>query len=198
MRNYEILTILPGTLAENEVQPVVDTMKQMIEAEGITGVTVESAGKSRLAYPIKHIRYGYFHIFTFTAEPATITKIEQKMRLFGQILRTIIRTFDPSKRNASKGTAMFTLVSTDDEKNEGAPRSLEMSGTEQKPERAPVDEMVKIPVSAPVVAPVSEEKEVETDTEAPAKKSEDKPKEMNMQEFDKQLEAILDDKIAGL
>lgn len=178
MRNYEILTILPGTLAENEVQPVVDTMKQMIESEGISGVTVEAAGKSRLAYPIKHIRYGYFHIFTFEAKPETITKIEEKMRLFGQILRTIIRTFDPAKRDASKGS-LFTLMNTEEEKTEGREER-------EMPEVAPV-----------AAAPVAEvEKAVEN--VAPAKSGEDKPKEVDMENFDKQLEAILDDKIAGL
>lgn len=178
MRNYEILTILPGTLAENEVQPVVDTMKQMIESEGISGVAVESAGKSRLAYPIKHIRYGYFHIFTFVAKPETINKIEEKMRLFGQILRTVIRTFDPAKRDASKGS-LFTLINTEDEKTEG------------KEER-------EMPEMAPVVAAPAPEEVKAVENVAPAKKGENKPKEVDMENFDKQLEAILDDKIAGL
>ena len=198
MRNYEILTILPGTLAENEVQPVVDTIKQMIESDGIVAVNVESAGKSRLAYPMKHIRYGYFHIFTFEAEPTKIIKIEEKMRLFGQILRTIIRTFDPAKRESNRGL-MFTLTSTDDERPDGpAPRQNDNFDSNERTEKRPVDELVNMAVSAPSAAVMSEAVTPEIEAKTSAKNSEPEPKELNMQEFDKQLEAILDDKIAGL
>lgn len=175
MRNYEILTILPGTLAETEVAPVVEQMKELIQKEGVKGLEVESGGKSRLAYPMKHIRYGYFHVFTFQAEPKEINEIEKKFRLFGQVLRTIIHTFDPSKRETGK--TMISMLGIDEEREEKK---------EEIAPRMPVVEEVASPVEA---APVVEKK---------AKKSEEKAPEVNMQEFDKQLEAILDDKIAGL
>jgi small subunit ribosomal protein S6 len=175
MRNYEILTILPGTLAETEVSPVVEQMKELIQKEGVKGLEVESGGKSRLAYPMKHIRYGYFHVFTFEAEPKEINEIEKKFRLFGQVLRTIIHTFDPSKRETGK--TMISMLGIDEEREEKK---------EETVEKAPVAEKVVAPVAAPV-----EEVKV-------AAQSEEKAPEVNMQEFDKQLEAILDDKIAGL
>lgn len=175
MRHYEILTILPGTLAETEVSPLVEKMKEMIEAEGATALQVESGGKSRLAYPVKHIRYGYFHVFTFEAEPEMIKKVEEKMRLFGQVLRTVIRTFDPSKREAGK--TMVSMLGIDEEKDEKKDENFE-----------------KMPVQEEIVAPtpvVAEEK----NSAAP---SEEKTAEVDMKDFDKQLDAILDDKIAGL
>lgn len=175
MRNYEILTILPGTLAETEVSPVVDQMKELIQKEGVKGLEVESGGKSRLAYPMKHIRYGYFHVFTFEAEPKQINEIEKKFRLFGQVLRTIIHTFDPSKRETGK--TMISMLGIDEEREEKK---------EEIAPKMPVAEEVAAPE---VVAPAAEKK---------ANKSEEKAPEVNMQEFDKQLEAILDDKIAGL
>lgn len=177
VRHYEILTILPGTLSEADVNPVIQKIQEMIEGEGAKSVAVASGGKSRLAYPIKHIRYGYFHVFTFEVAPDAINKIEEKLRLFGQILRTIIRTFDPNKHEDVKQT-MMSLMGTDDEKME--------------PE-APVQEEKPVVKEEPVVA-------AEEVNEAPkkAKKSEEKEPAVDLQNFDKQLEAILDDKIAGL
>ncbi len=188
MRHYEILTILPGTLAENEVQPVVDTIKSMIESEKISPVTVEAGGKSRLAYPIKHIRYGYFHVFTFEASTEIITKIEEKLRLFGQILRTVVRTFDPAKRESSKGS-LFSLMNGNDEDRENGNHA----NPEEK-EEAPMKKDIQTAQTEELLT-VSSEK---TEESEPKTKKKEAQKEVNIEEFDKQLEAILDDKIAGL
>ncbi len=177
IRHYEILTILPGTLAETDVPPVVEKIQAILSAEGSTDINVEQGGKSRLAYPIKHIRYGYFHIFTFQAEAEAIKKIEEKLRLFGQILRTVIKTFDPSKRDTSTKQAMVSLLGIDEEKNE------KEEGREEK--------VMKKQEPAPI-------KPAEKETKKIAEPSQENSKDMNLQDFDKQLEAILDDKIAGL
>jgi len=176
VRHYEILTILPGTLSEVDVEPVVAKIQEMIESEGATSLTTEAGGKSRLAYPIKHIRYGYFHVFTFQAESETISKIEEKLRLFGQILRTIIRLYDPTKREEGK-QSMMSYLGTEDEKME----------KEEQREEKPVKKEEPAEVTP---APVEEKKS--------AKTSEEEPKDVDLKDFDKQLEAILDDKIAGL
>ncbi len=177
MRHYEILTILPGTLAETDVPAVVSKIQAIIEGAGSTELKVEQGGKSRLAYPIKHIRYGYFHVFTFQGEAEVIKKIEEKLRLFGQILRTVIKTFDPTKRDTSVKQTMTSLLGIDEEKNE-------------KDEMREEKTMKKSEV-APVKSPLKETQKI-------AEVSEEKPQDLNIQDFDKQLEAILDDKIAGL
>lgn len=177
VRHYEILTILPGTLSEADVTPVIQKVQEMIESEGATGLTLEAGGKSRLAYPIKHIRYGYFHVFTFELEASAINGVEEKLRLFGQLLRAIIRIFDPSKHEDVKQT-MMSLMGTDEERSE-----------RDEPVREEKPVVKETPVEAPVVAEEAPKK---------AKKSEEKSPAVDLQNFDKELEAILDDKIAGL
>ena len=50
-------------------------------------------GKNRLAYPIKQIRYGYFHTITFTAEPKAVKQLEDKLRIHREVLRFVISHF---------------------------------------------------------------------------------------------------------
>ncbi len=96
MKYYEMLCVLPGTLAESDVQPVVTQVKDIVSQAGATDVSVTQKGKSRLAYPIKHIRYGYFQLFHFQAEPEALSHMRKKTELMDQVLRAIIRTSDES------------------------------------------------------------------------------------------------------
>ena len=72
MKTYELFFIVPGTLTEDEVAPEVQTVEAAVAAIGATNVTTASLGKAKLAYPIQHIRYGYFYTITFTAEPTSV------------------------------------------------------------------------------------------------------------------------------
>lgn len=98
MKHYELLCVLPGTLSEEEAAPVLSDVRSAIEGNNGKNVAQEDRGKSRLAYPMKHIRYGYVHVFTFEAEPASIPMIQAKLRLITSLLRAMINVFDPSMR----------------------------------------------------------------------------------------------------
>lgn len=98
MQNYELLFILPGTLGEDEVKPLVEKVKEVVEANGGKEYSVEDMGKSRLAYPIKHIRYGYFQLAHFQAETKDAVAVEKKLRLNTSLLRALIQKYDPSKK----------------------------------------------------------------------------------------------------
>lgn len=90
MQQYELLFILPGTLAESEVQPVVDAVAAVITDRGGKVVRMDDMGKSRLAYPMKHIRYGYFRLCQFEAGYEQVPLIQQKLRLINELLRSLI------------------------------------------------------------------------------------------------------------
>lgn len=98
MQNYELLFILPGTLVETEVKPLIDQVKDAVLTNGGVDFSVEDMGKSRLAYPINHIRYGYFQLAHFKAETETVLVIEKKLRLLGNTLRILIQKYDPNKK----------------------------------------------------------------------------------------------------
>lgn len=90
MKNYELLFILPGTLGEDEVNPIVNNIKDIIEKADGQEIKIQDLGKSRIAYPIKHIRYGYFQLCQFKSESKNITDIKEKLRLIPNLLRFVI------------------------------------------------------------------------------------------------------------
>ncbi|HBB37825.1 MAG: 30S ribosomal protein S6 [Candidatus Magasanikbacteria bacterium GW2011_GWD2_43_18] len=99
MKQYELLLVLPGTMDETTVSTMAGEVKAVVEKHGGEQITMQDRGKSRLAYPIQHIRYGYFHIIHFTTENgAVIPEIQKELSLLRDVLRAVITTFDPKMR----------------------------------------------------------------------------------------------------
>lgn len=149
MKNYELLCVLPGTLSDEEVTPVIANVVSIIEENGGSNVKKEDRGKSRLAYPMKHIRYGYVHIFTFEAETASIPAIQAKLRLESSLLRAMINVFDPAMREEKKQRlAKLALEKTDiapkveEPKVEAVEKTVEADGTD-KPTEQNMEEIAK-------------------------------------------------------
>jgi small subunit ribosomal protein S6 len=90
MSKYELIYILPSTLAETEVPAKVALVTEMLTKHGANiGATVD-LGKKKLAYPINKDRYGYYHLNEFMLEPAKIKPLEDDLRLSRQLLRHLI------------------------------------------------------------------------------------------------------------
>lgn len=162
MQQYELLCVLPGTLAEDEVTPVVQGVADVLAEQGAQSVTIEDMGKNRFAHPIQHIRYGYFRLFLFQAEPAAIPVIERKLRLGGGLLRALINKYDPALREASKQ------------------QREKQKDTYVGAEESPVEELIATP--APATVSKAEETEV----------ADGEPKKIDMKEIDKKLDELLE------
>ena len=91
MPQYELLYILPGTMTEDEAKPVMAKVEASLNAAGVTGVTSEHGGKNRLSYAMRHIRYGWFELVYFSAEPKVAPLVEAKLRLLPELLRVVVR-----------------------------------------------------------------------------------------------------------
>ena len=163
MTNYEMLVVLPGTLTEAEANPVIQTIKETVEKQGATELVVNDMGKSRLAYPMKHIRYGYYYILQFAAETKAIQEVQNRVRLVSNVLRMTLRTYDPATQTVDKTkltlTPLAAVVTLDDSR---------------EPSREPRRESSK-PVAVPAV---------ET--------TEPKAKAVSMEEIEQKLDQILD------
>ncbi|PIS05194.1 MAG: 30S ribosomal protein S6 [Candidatus Buchananbacteria bacterium CG10_big_fil_rev_8_21_14_0_10_42_9] len=87
--HYELLYIIPGTFAENEIDPVRSKVSDLVKQSG--KVTAETAlGKKKLAYPIKHMAQGYYEIVEFDAEPTDMKKLDTNLKLYNDVLRHLI------------------------------------------------------------------------------------------------------------
>lgn len=106
MKHYEMLCVLPGTMTEEEVATFMKTVTETVTTHGATISSSVDKGKSRLAYPMKNIRYGYFNLVYFEIDPGQLADIERRIRLLGTLLRVIIRSYDPADEAALSGFSL--------------------------------------------------------------------------------------------
>lgn len=179
MKQYELLIVLPGTLEESAVPGMIDEVKTIVEKHGGTNISTQNRGKSRLAYPMRHIRYGYFGIILFTAEGNTIPEVQKELSLRREFLRAIVTTFDPAKRAETEKKLGRT--------HEGPVRTLssvfERFGGDVKKDDVEVKEEV---------APEKEETQSESSEPAPEAAEEPAPT-LQMEDIDKKLDQLLED-----
>ncbi len=186
MNNYELLFILPGTLDENEAKPLVDKVRNIIEKNDGKNLTIGELDKRRLAYPMKHIRYGYFGLAYFEAEPAMVKKMEADFILDRDFLRAFVKKINPNIHTLKQ--INFGQVPTVNIEATGYKKTQEEEfATIKKVEEVP--EVVEVTEETPVVA---EETEVTEDKKKTAKKVTKKEEKVNLDDIDKKLDEILD------
>ncbi len=184
MQQYELLFVLPGTLTEAEVVPVVDAVKTAVVEKGGTVKSMDDMGKSRLAYPMNHIRYGYFRLCRFDAEPTQMPLIEQKLRLNNDLLRILL------KKQGKGAVAPVQFVSPISSVEREQPREQESVGMEPRKE-APMPEMHVAKEAAPVAETHSASSpRPELGTKA------GQAKKIQLEDIDKKLDEILEKDIA--
>lgn len=102
---YEIMTIVPATVADTEVDGVIATLGKEIESAGAKLEKTENLGKIKLAYAIDRQRYGYYVLFYAEVEAEAMPKLEQTLRLSENSLRHMVIA-----REGGIPTAPFKLV----------------------------------------------------------------------------------------
>ena len=167
--------MLPGTLAEDELPNRLEGITKTITDLGATNVATEDMGKNKLAYPMKHIRYGYFFLLTFTAEGTAIPAMQEKLKLMTELLRCLFTAVNPDKKEAQQKRLAAMQA------------HMQKTAAQQQPAEEPKEET---PPAAPA-APAAE-------TPAPEKKEEPKKKDVSMEDIDKKLDEILDASIANI
>jgi len=175
---------LPGTLAENEISPVVKKVEEVIEKGGGKELSVKDLGKSRIAYPVKHIRYGYFQLCNFEAETKDIGAIRNNLGLMNELLRMVVRIAGKEESIPDKISAISDVTVRDAVKER-----------ENEPVRAVREEQPK----------PSEDVEAshQIDAKKPAKaksreKTETKAENIKMEDIDKKLDELLESNIADV
>ena len=186
MKNYELLFILPGTLTEDETKPFVKNVEEVLTQNSAVNLVLENMGKNRLAYPIKHIRYGYFQLFHFDLDSEELQSLEKDVRLLSNIIRIVVKKYNPE-------TAKDYVLATD-------PTAL---SAKEKPEeqrerrrfRKPAYEIRKKEEESKKVEEIKEEKPIEVKTEDKKEETKKikikKEEKISIDDIDKKLEEIL-------
>lgn len=101
MKKYELLLVLPGTLDENEAvtrsNEVLAAVKEQDEK-----AEIHTLGKTRLAYPIKQIRYGYFYTIVFSVEAEALKALQIKTGLMRDLLRAMFTEYNEKFSSSQK------------------------------------------------------------------------------------------------
>ncbi len=95
MQKYELLYIIPAKFTEDEIKGMSDKVGKIVSANGGEGLQATVLGRRKLAYPIDHVRNGYYVMTDFSAEEVAISKIDQALRLSTDVLRHLIIKKDP-------------------------------------------------------------------------------------------------------
>lgn len=86
MKRYEALLALDTRGKEDTAKETIERLEKVIAAEGATIEQVQRLEKRELAYESKHTKSAYYVNFVFEAEPATIDKLQKKLKLDAVVL----------------------------------------------------------------------------------------------------------------
>ncbi len=89
-RAYEVMVILNPNVAEDDLQAAAQRISDQIAARGGRVEKVDTWGRRRLYYPIRHVHDGHYVVYTFRAEPPVIRELEASWRIADDVLRHLV------------------------------------------------------------------------------------------------------------
>ena len=90
MINYEVMVILDDTLEEEAKNATVQTVKDIIAAEGGEVTKEDIWGPKKLAFPIQKKNEGYYAVIEFKAGPDLPKELDRRLRISDACIRHII------------------------------------------------------------------------------------------------------------
>jgi small subunit ribosomal protein S6 len=90
VRDYDLTVILNPDLAEDGVTATSEKVGGWFSTAGGQILSITSAGRKRLAYPINHQRDGTFVVFQVKTRPDSLGEVERNLKLSDDVLRYMI------------------------------------------------------------------------------------------------------------
>ncbi|WP_290664693.1 30S ribosomal protein S6 [Ignavibacterium sp.] len=84
---YESAILINAALEDNQIENVINRVKEFIITNGGQIRDFENWGRKRLAYPVEKSKIGYYAIFRFEAPGSIVSKLERFYNLDEHILR---------------------------------------------------------------------------------------------------------------
>ena len=94
MRTYEALYIINPELDDSAIQTVVSDVEKMITNSNGSIVRSDVWGKRKLAYTIQKHTDGVYVVLRFLANPDSIKRLEQQLKLTESIIRYMVLYLD--------------------------------------------------------------------------------------------------------
>jgi small subunit ribosomal protein S6 len=91
------MVILNPELGEEELTAATQRIGEQIGARGGEVEKVDTWGRRRMLYPIKHSRDGHYVVYNFRSEPQALNELEAAWRIQEDVLRHLVIRQDSAK-----------------------------------------------------------------------------------------------------
>ena len=102
MRVYEELFIVRPDATDEEVEPVIEQIRNVVTQAGGTVDLTEKWGIRRLAYRVAKYEEGQYILLQFTAKAETIREIERRLRVADMVLKFLTVRIDEKLKRIEK------------------------------------------------------------------------------------------------
>ncbi len=194
MEHYELLYIISANYTSDELEPMNQKIRQVINEQGGTITHEQLLRKQKLAYPIKQVVSGYFMVTEFDAERETIKKMDNELALDTNIVRHMMIMKAKKTPEQIKREQMIYAKLALEEKSGQVEKVLPLSVREipkiVEPIKVLEPEVVAVAADEPKVSETPEQEEIKLEA-TPVKKQ----VKVSLEELDKKLDEILDEEI---
>jgi small subunit ribosomal protein S6 len=102
MRIYEELFIVRPDATEEEIDPLIEQMTQIVTSGGGTVDKVDKWGIRKLAYRVAKHEEGYYVLLQVTSSPDLIKEIERRLRVSDLVMKFITVRIDERLKKIEK------------------------------------------------------------------------------------------------
>lgn len=102
MRIYEELFIVRHDAPDEEVDPFIEQLTNLIAGQGGNVNKSEKWGVRKLAYRVQKQKEGSYILMQFTAKPGTVHEIERRLRVADLVLKFITVRIDEKLKKIEK------------------------------------------------------------------------------------------------
>ena len=102
MRVYEELFIMRPNATDEEIDPFVEQLTQVVTTRGGTIEKTDKWGVRRLAYRVEKYNEGYYVLLQFSAGPDVVREIERRLRVADSVMKFITVRIDEKMKKVEK------------------------------------------------------------------------------------------------
>ena len=102
MRIYEELFIVRPDATDEEIDPIVEQLTNLIAGQGGNVGKAEKWGVRKLAYRVQKRAEGYYILLQFTAKPETVKEVERRLRVADLVLKFLTVRVDEKMKKIEK------------------------------------------------------------------------------------------------
>lgn len=192
---YELLYLIPGSLSEQEMDPILEHVRSLIAAQQGIITRENPAVRRKLAYPIKQYSHGFYVLIYFEALPSVIKELNTTLTHTTSVLRhVLIQTSHMTELAPQRAD----ITQPKDSKQTEPPKEVSPSGHFSPAEEPPAVSDSPEPLAhteEPVLEETSKNEPQEDDKKesGPKKKTpkREKKSKISLDDLDEKLDEIL-------